>query len=240
MSIVRVQSKNNTVGGGSSNTVTATLTSTATAGNLLVVFACSNNSAAPTISDNNSNVYTTIDTAGDSGNGKAFGILAYLKNIPSGITSVTASNFNFNQGEIEVVEYSGLDTTAPLDVHSGHNNVFGTAAFTSNTTGTSAQAGSLAFGAVGSPPSTDGAWSGIDAAWTQFDSGTTNGHYVFGEQLSAGIATYVFSGSNSAASANNTAFVAVFKPASSASPLRFNSSLSGLGASGPFFHNRLA
>lgn len=214
MAIVRVQSNPATLAAGSSNTLSVTLGSTATAGNILIVCAGAFLGGALTVTDNLSSTYATAASASDTTNVRSWAGVFYLANIPSGITSVTVSGFNFSPGGINAIEYSGIVTSSPLDKTSANNAGFATAAFTSNATATTSQSGELAFGFESSADSVDGAFSGINGAWTTFsETGpTANGHYIFGEQRSAGIAAYTFSGSNSGTVVDNTAIVATFLP----------------------------
>jgi hypothetical protein len=107
-----VQRQNNTANG-------LTVTISPTAGNLLVIgMKTSVGGGTPTASlpDNSSTVYTvalaSISPAGSSWWYSFF----YLKNIPAGITTLTASFAGGAPGnlDISVLEYSGLDTSSPF------------------------------------------------------------------------------------------------------------------------------
>lgn len=105
-----VQRVNNTANG-------ATVTISPTAANLLIIaIKTSAGGGTPTASltDNLSDTYSTAlaTFSGSSWNITFF----YLKNIPSGITTLTATFAGGTPGntDISVVEYSGLDTSAPF------------------------------------------------------------------------------------------------------------------------------
>lgn len=88
-----------------------------TAGNFLVILYSTRNVTA-TATDNLFNIYTVATSVTTSIRGT--GIL-YLKNIPSGITSITVTLSSSNIAGITVIEYSGVHLTSPIDVTSSNS-----------------------------------------------------------------------------------------------------------------------
>lgn len=106
----------------SGTSCTATFASNITAGNLLVVIAESDSDlfAATPITDCASNTYISPSplnvSAGNAGTGRFRGL--YAKNISAGAgcKTVTMHYSASDFGNVSVVEYSALSTTAPFDV----------------------------------------------------------------------------------------------------------------------------
>lgn len=131
--------------------VTVAFGSNVAAGNTIAVYVFANNTTVTftSASDTLGNTYTQVDTVAGS-SGKAFTL--YAKNITGGACTVTVvlSAQNFNTW-IAVNEFSGRDTSAPLDAHNmTANEDPGTAtdALTSGT-GTTTVNGCDVFGATG-------------------------------------------------------------------------------------------
>lgn len=135
-----VHTASNSTGGGA-GTCVVTITST-TAGNTLLVFgAVISNTGGMSVTDSQSNTYTSIDTK--SGASATSSQLWILNNIPSGITSVTLGITGLVPSTCIVREYSGL-TSSALDQH-----VVATANSTnpsSGNTGSTVQANEMVFG----------------------------------------------------------------------------------------------
>jgi len=100
-----------------STTIAATFVANVTAGNLIVVHVGHESASGTTVTvaDTLSNTYTEVNSAFDSVNGQK-GWMFYAKNITGGACTVTATiSVTETARRIIIDEYSGLDTTAPLD-----------------------------------------------------------------------------------------------------------------------------
>jgi len=118
MSIARVQGKTSAPGG-SGASIGVAFDANVAAGNLIVVSAAWGTvDDTPTCADNLGNTYTAIDKAWNTTNNQGH-CTFYAKNITGGASTVTvtfpggAKSFRF----LLLDEYSGADTTAPLDQH---------------------------------------------------------------------------------------------------------------------------
>lgn len=102
-----------------SSTATATLASTTASGGLIVVFVGVTNGPTtintPTDNSGGGNTYTAVDTKlGTVMQSTAF----YAKNVTGGAAfAVTVTLTANSYGNLIIHEYSGADTTAPLDAH---------------------------------------------------------------------------------------------------------------------------
>jgi hypothetical protein len=111
--------------GGATTKVTTSMPNIVTSGNLIVVFVHWDNQAATaTASDQLGNTYVPIFPPTDAGSSARFQVW-YVKNVTGGVPlSVTV---NFSQATtsfsvLDAMEYSGIDTTSPLD---GFNSATG-------------------------------------------------------------------------------------------------------------------
>ena len=118
--IRRVQTTGFVGNAAASTTIAATLPNNVTAGNLLVAFAAGGgiNTNTITFSSTGGPTWTNVaPTAFESGAAQVY-VLGYAQNAPSGATTVTATfNGSLTNRGIIVVEYSGADTSTPLDVN---------------------------------------------------------------------------------------------------------------------------
>lgn len=159
--------------------------------------------------------------------------------VPAGITSFTAT-YNTTAANLgmAVVEFSSVATSSPLDVADtvGNEAAFGTTWSSGAVTTTNANDVVLGL-----------AWCGFDllsgsGSWTTGAASANAAAFnvVAVYQIVSSTSTYTPSGT-AAGFENTTAIGISYKAAGGVSTsLKLNSSLSGLGSSGPFFHDRLA
>ena len=161
---------------------TVSITST-TAGNILVVsigIRDGSNETVPSVTDNKSDTYSAAWNVGNAAGGNYTTAIFYSANVPSGVTSVTVNNPAHGAGMVvNVVQYSGVATSSPLDVSSdpGHT-VTGTSPYASGSV-TTTQASELLVGYVINLSANDtitgtSGWSAATAN-TITSSGTTVG-----------------------------------------------------------------
>lgn len=163
-------------GGVSSGTsAPATWGSNTTTGNLIAVVIAHAAGAVSSISDSQSNTYVQINTQTVS---SAYVLdMWYAKNITGGTTpTVTAHLASSIQANIIVREYSGLDTSAPLDQNTINNGIGGTAS--SGNTSTTTQANELLIGGLTSLAGTITVGSGYGNLTSETFSGTTISGYM--------------------------------------------------------------
>lgn len=111
----------------SSGTIACTWTSNTTSAHLIVVsVAWYDNTSTATVADSQSNTYTAIGSPVTGPGGTARLQLFYSKNIAGGTTPTITATFSGTPGaqHIMFTEYSGVDTSAPLD-QSGTNTLNG-------------------------------------------------------------------------------------------------------------------
>jgi len=158
ISLVQTAKKN---GGNYVTSTTLSFASNVAAGSLIVLFIGSGadaGSAIASVTDNRGNTYSKIQ---DGTNGVK-GEMWYAKNAAAGATTITIS-FTSNYHDISVIarEYSGIDTTAPLDKQQEANDSDWLQSHSSGATPTTSQADELVLGAyVGDANSTYTAGSG--------------------------------------------------------------------------------
>lgn len=206
-----------------------------TGANLLVFPVCYAFGSSLVVSDSKSNTWTGLTVR--SYTTRTSVRIYYAKN-PTVGTSHTFTTAGTNCfANPMALSFSGCDTTSPFDVENG-----GSAQATSQATGsvTPNQNNSLIIAL------TDGEDSTL--ASVTIDSGFTIGDIVPNAITTAGANAYLLQGTAAAVNPTWTytaleraaVAIAVFKPAAAGgSPLRRNSEMNGLGASGPFFHNPL-
>ncbi len=152
MAAAHVQSKSLNAGSGSSGTIAVTFTSNVTAGNLICGMASwgSGTGSVSSVTDSLGNTYTVVDTVHNATDGVSAATF-YAKNITGGACTVTVTfDTTYDFRTVAVHEASGLDTTAPLDVHTGQAQTTpgtGANAVTSGAVTTTA-AGDYIFGAT--------------------------------------------------------------------------------------------
>ncbi|MBV9075653.1 MAG: hypothetical protein JOZ10_18675 [Acidobacteria bacterium] len=127
--ISKVQATQNFTSGGTTCVISGSSSpawSSSGSGNLIWVELYNiNNTGTTTITDNKSDTYTQLFNTGTNCNGGSQCAAWYLKNTPSGITSITITT---SSGTLFCAagEYSGLDTSSPLDVNTGLNTTAST------------------------------------------------------------------------------------------------------------------
>lgn len=143
-----IQSKLGSVTSAGSNAVT--FDSTPTAGNLIIVaitYFGGGSDYFSTLSDNKGNTYTQVGTPQHANATSDYVRLYYAKNISSSATFTITATFTGSPGSgdtmVACFEYSGMDTTAPLDV-SDTNKTGSSSTPTSNSI-TPTQNGELIF-----------------------------------------------------------------------------------------------
>lgn len=201
-------------------------------------------------SDSAGNTYTYVGTANDSTNGQS--IAAFVcKNVTTGGTGSITYTFGLASGAsyrgLAVWRYTGLSTSAvPGSASQSQHNVATAAnSISSGNVSVSAQpamvfAFTLECSGSGSTP-TAGTGNGFTSrgAMTNWDTYISK---TMSEDKRV-TSTSAVPGTFTASSATNdylTLGIVVPEPGGGGgSPLRFNSELNGLGASGPFFNNPL-
>ena len=144
-----IQSKSATLSG--NNAISVTYDSTPTSGNLLVAFVATSSSTAPTISG-----WTGLTTSSTGGaTSRSVRILYKISNGTE--TTVTTNSINTLKF-IAVSEYSGIDTTTPVDVENSNLTPTGTTTHTSPTISPTNNNGLVIFGSF--------AGSGSALTWT--------------------------------------------------------------------------
>ena len=180
-----------------------------TAGNLIVLGVSCYGYDISSVTDSLGNTYTLIDNVRDTPNDSP-GATYYAKNITGGACTITVSMTGSNYYQrVIAVEYSGLDTTAPLDVHTAVNDTTvstTTDSASSGSTGTTSAADSLVFGYIGPTQ------AGSITAGTGFTSIANEQGCLAEESNAASTGTYEATGTGDMTT-RVVAFVAVFKPA---------------------------
>jgi hypothetical protein len=183
-------------------------------GSLIVVSTAIYNYGAttPSVTDNLSNTYTQVATPSSQGNLNT--VWWYLKNCPSGITSVTVNAGVSDFLVVHAYSVSGADVTAPLDSH----NEGGTTASSSTGTinDTTVAANTVVFGGfAGLNTATASAGSGWTLGFTDDNVSTVAITLDDVYQIQSSTATYSPNVSWSVAqSSGYSAAAAAFKQAS--------------------------
>lgn len=217
---VLVQSKTGNVH--PNTTLGVTWTSNTTSGNLVCVVVLntftSTGGSTFSVSDSQSNTYTQAITTEDGFNDQFSVVIFYAKNITGGTTpTVTVTHANSGEYAALIMEFSGLDTTAPLDATN-----YSRAVSTTPTTG-NAVLSTSGVAVIGL--STNGAGSvTVNGGWTSLLNnlgGTGDASYQIG-----GAATY--NGGWTVSNAFDPAAIAVFKDAAATATPRTRT-LMGVG-----------
>ncbi|MDP9128040.1 MAG: NHL repeat-containing protein, partial [Pseudomonadota bacterium] len=118
-----------------------------TLGNLIIAFVrCSTSTQTVTVADTAGNTYTDAVNTSSTGDHQLH--IFYAKNIQAGANTVTASFSASNANPyLAIYEYSGLDTTSPLDKTVSANGTSATAS--TGTTATTSWANELVFAGLG-------------------------------------------------------------------------------------------
>jgi hypothetical protein len=193
--------------GSAVTSVSAQFPSANAAGNLIIAFVrMSSTSQTVTVTDTAGNTYTDAVSQVQTVDGHQVHIF-YAKNINGGANVVTASfSATNNHPWIALYEYSGLNTTAPLDQTANAQGSSSSAS--SGATAVTTSSNELVFAATGLPASYTGSVSaGTGYALMQQDTGTSPAANEAATTSSTGSVAGVFSlGSAS----NWTAVVATF------------------------------
>lgn len=199
-----VQTKAGTKTAGTGTTLTATWTSNTTTANLIVVGICTDNgtNSVTSITDSQSNVYTKITESNVSTGG--FNVsLWYAKNITGGTTpTVTATLIAGTIAGMICREYSGIDTTDPLDKYAIAPDTGASASPNSGATGTQTEINNLVIGFAGSGDS-----SNTYTAGAGYGNAVTQG---VGTTLDLGMEDKILSNSTSAQTATFSITVSSF------------------------------
>jgi len=243
MAILREQVKSNS--GQSVNSVTVTFDfATKAHSTILVVYRCFYASAAYTsITDNYSSAFnspadvTKSDYAGTLQIASAYDIPGSGGSTNHSVTVNKAGQYFI----VTIIEVSGLALTGALDKTATN----GPSTYTSGSTASVTAGAQYMLGAHGkSPGAAPGNTSVQDAGWSLVDYKTDGSfHYLLTTQRieAAASGTYASSGTVQSFDDNVIAtYLGATGGGGGATPLRRNSSLSGLGASGPFFHDPLS
>jgi hypothetical protein len=111
---------NNDQGGGSSTTLTTPATNHST-GNFLLLIERNDSNVTPTVEDTAGNTYTKIS---DQDLGAGHTSIWYAKNIIGNANNVITMTFSqsVDVRQAAVIQYSGIDTSSPLDITSDVGN----------------------------------------------------------------------------------------------------------------------
>src|SRR5437899_1072494 len=129
----------------SGTTAAVTITAGGTGNLICGMVTCADLQTVSSVKDNNNVSATIVDTIDDTTNATR-AVSFYFKNISGAPTTITATfSASTTFARIEVNEWSGIDTVAPLDGHAGQTSS-GTSLTTQNYTTTAD--GNLLYGAV--------------------------------------------------------------------------------------------
>ncbi len=187
--VAHVQAASNEVGSGTTNR--KAFASANTAGDLIVAFVIWNNSGTVSVGDTRGNTYVAATARTSWGTGWSAQTF-YARNISGGANTVTATfgTAISGWGVLYLHEYSGLDTTAPLDVTA---SAAGTTAAMSSGAATTTNANDLIFGAAASSSTVTAAGTGFTTRSTAFGNRiedrtvTTAGSYTATAQQNASL-----------------------------------------------------
>jgi glucose/arabinose dehydrogenase len=180
-----VQSRANEIGSGTVNSLA--FSNANAAGNLIVVYAIWDNTGAASISDTKGNAYSSVAPATRWNNNTWSSQVFYAKNVAGGANTVRAT-FNTSIrsfGIIYIHEYSGVDTTAPLDVSSA---AVGSSTGMDSGSATTTNANDLIFGAGASSHTVTAAGPGFTTRRTDY-ANRTEDKVVSGVGLQSATAT---------------------------------------------------
>jgi glucose/arabinose dehydrogenase len=91
-----------------------TFPSSVTTGDLIIVAITQFEGSVSSVRDHQSNTYTQVTAAQHANTSYNYAQLYYAKNVTGGTTTVTVT-FSISADNVGIYEYSGLDTTSPLD-----------------------------------------------------------------------------------------------------------------------------
>lgn len=179
-------------GATSGTTIAVAFPSNVTAGNLICVQSGndSGSASASGYADTLSNSYAAVVVSANNVSAQQRIDASYCKNISGGSCTVTATfTASTSWRHIHVSEYSGADTTAPLDKSAGNTGTSGSGSSGAQTTTTNGQ---LIYGGSG---------NGLNTAGTGFTALSSGTNYTnmseYQIQTSAGSIDATFTGSSS-------------------------------------------
>ena len=149
MAIALVQSSGGHDSTGTAIASISTNTTNLTAGNLLVVGVRSAATTAPTMSDTAGNTFVLVTSVSDGAGDTVWQY--YVKNCLGNAANAVKATFSPTVAFIAIIahEYSGADTTAPLDVSATGANGGATSVVSASFTPTNANDVGVAFGSIG-------------------------------------------------------------------------------------------
>lgn len=232
-------------------TTVATAAASATGGNLMVVGVRqdTDGTAPSSVTDTAGNSYTHLSAADSQETVNDLLSIWYAKSITGNGSNIVTANWAVGHNFTSVMarQYSGCDTSAPADATgTGAINGAGAGSITSSSfTTTSANEVIVVFTSGNSTAQgyTVGTIGGVTATNLAGDNSAGSMMSAGEDLIVSSIQTGITASFNNSSSLTQREIsVATFKAAAggATSGLKFNSSLSGLGSSGPFFHDRLA
>lgn len=213
MSIAFVQKKSDAATRDGLNTATSTLNAPTGTGNLLVLwigaYLGSGAVFTYTVTDDAGNTYTSIPST-QTGRTDSQAVMFYCPNSIAGATIVTVTlvGDTFHQVELEFIEFSGCNTSTPLDTGNFHQENPAAASCVSGLI-TPVQTNVVLFSAV---ISSDNLPTSITTpGWISYALNTVEGQcagYLIGTTVSSQQATYAHGGPDITYSANIASFKA--------------------------------
>jgi hypothetical protein len=192
--------------GSPDTTIAVPFSSNVTAGNLIIAVVWANNAfdRVSGVADSQGNTYVRVEGL-DNPLSKGLYVY-YVKNVTGGANTVTATLTTSEFAQMVILEYSGLDTTAPLDKHTSATGNGTT--LDSGATATTTSANEMVFGACNLTASTTFTATGAFAAraaspklGTEDKRVTSTGTYnatftssAAGEDWACAVATFIESG----------------------------------------------
>jgi hypothetical protein len=207
-------------------TITATLANTTTGNLLVAAVSWDPNARTCTVSDG-TNSFTSVEVQFNDSNNQVYQLF-YAKNITGLTTPTVTASFSGNTDfrRIVVMEFSGADTSSPLDKFTHGEDATRAPTSASMTTTTDGQ---LIFGAIMNDGGDATEVFSAGAGYNEPASGSTGSaanNEIMGEyqiQSSAGAITVVWSRSNVSGTPHNGWVCGTFKAAASVSKTYFQS-----------------
>lgn len=200
--------------GSSSVSSQATSAFSATTGNLVCVMIRYDESlSVSSVTDTAGNTYTQAGTTADSGAGKLD--IWYAKNIAGNASNVVTANLSGSAAfcVVRAVQYSGLDTSSPLDVTAKGTVASGTTVSTSPAKSTS-QADEVVV-ACGQASTLTGAWTALTPTGYTDEGQDSNHIAIYADQIYSSIQSSVtWTYTNTDGTVAKAIVVASFKAAS--------------------------
>lgn len=185
------------------------------------------------------NTWSTVLNENDNG-GNITVSIGYAKNSAAGANTVTATWVTSNNCWLAIYEYTGIDTSAPLDQSNSAQTTSGSSLNTGNvTTGT---ANELLIGCCGDYSSAPaGSWTASNSFGIEDEDDGGLPGFVTADRIVSSTGTYSTTFGGAGAGDTLAAAIATFKAASAATHSLFRQNpMTGLGDGGPFFSDPLA